>query len=332
MTQTNAVAVASEGKPDLLAFEVPFSAEEFAVVVAENFGNDLVPRFDRIKMPSGTTAAFTVPSDSDENGEVVRELYGVVLLHHKMRSYWKSKDSQNVAPDCASLDGKSGYGLVPALGDERPQDRDCATCPMSQWLDRDDGSRQAPLCKNQRRVYLLQHQEALPVQLTLPPTSLKPFDDFVNTLTRKGRGLGQVCVKIGLEQGKSESGQTFAKCRFTNYGEIEPAHVKAIRERASSLRGYMQKGQNPDAPEISEALVLRQALEAGEQPDEPQSTPDPDGGAPFPVADAQPARPAPQPVPNIIGKPRQAPPRPAAVAQPQYTTVPMPKPGEELPF
>lgn len=55
----------------------------------------------------------------------------------------------------------------------------CQLCEMNQYgTDQSGGKGKA--CKNMRTLYILRSGEAMPIQLSLPPTSLSPFSEFVN--------------------------------------------------------------------------------------------------------------------------------------------------------
>lgn len=100
--------------------------------------------FDVVKIPSGGGVAFEVPGDDPDNPDVVKELTGVIVEHHPMNSYWADAYSgAGAAPDCASMDGKTG--IVAATG----ECIDCSMCKFNQFGSDTDGRGKA--CRSEER-------------------------------------------------------------------------------------------------------------------------------------------------------------------------------------
>lgn len=84
-----------------------------------------------------------------------------------------------------------------------------------------------------RVLYLLQSGDYLPIQLALPPTSLRPFAEFSNMvfLARRRAACGSI-IQIGLKKannGKDDySVATFSKVR--DFSGEELANVRAYAE------------------------------------------------------------------------------------------------------
>src|SRR5690606_3893940 len=157
---------------------------------------------DGVKIPSGGALALEVPRDGDE-GETVKEIVGVIVDHHRVNAYWPAAFSgQGQAPACSGLDGKLGVATpgsgLPWAGRENA----CANCAFNQFGSADDGAGKA--CKNMVRLYVLREGEAFPLMLTLPPTSIR---NWANYLAKRvlGRGLRphQVVTRIGLKREQS---------------------------------------------------------------------------------------------------------------------------------
>lgn len=79
--------------------------------------------FERIKMPSGDTLVFQLPSENPEEPEIKKEFTAVILYHHPIRAYFKGKydGTVNTCPllngDIHSYGGeyffgKNSYALV----------------------------------------------------------------------------------------------------------------------------------------------------------------------------------------------------------------------------
>ncbi len=131
-------------------------------------------------------------------GELLQELKGVVIYFHRARGQWAEGEK---APRCSSMDGVHGTNAE----DEQIA---CATCPLNpqvngRWGDKDN-------CKELKRLYVLLEGERYPVLLTLPPTSLRPWDQFESAVRRRGKALISFYTIFGLDSAEAH-GQSFAK-------------------------------------------------------------------------------------------------------------------------
>jgi hypothetical protein len=195
--------------------------------------------FQRVKIPSGGNLHFEVPTDDPENPDSVRTIEGVILHNHATCAYWPegSEYDEDATPLCSSVDGKLGVGEPGG---------DCVTCALNKFDSDSNGRGKA--CKNMRILYLLRDSEFMPIQVTLPPTSIRPFSDFCNAaFAARRRGTCGSIVSIGLKKannGKDDySVATFRKVAdFTGeqlaqakaYSEGFKAQIKAInRQRVS---------------------------------------------------------------------------------------------------
>jgi len=148
--------------------------------------------FQRIKIPSGGALQFELPGDDPENPDYVRTIDGVILHNHSSCAYWPEgvEDDEDAMPLCLSVDGKLGIGEPGG---------DCVTCALNRFGSGANGKGKA--CKNMRILYLLRDGEFMPIQLTLPPTSIRPFSDFYNVAfaARRRAACGSI-VSIGLKR------------------------------------------------------------------------------------------------------------------------------------
>lgn len=192
--------------------------------------------FDFVKIPSGGGVAFEVPGDDPDNPDVVKELTGVIVEHHPMNSYWADAYSGgNAAPDCASMDGKTG--IVAATG----ECIDCSMCKFNQFGSDTDGRGKA--CKNLHRIYILREGEVLPVIFNVPPTSLRPFKDYLaKRLLLKGKRANQVVTRITLKKAQNAGGISYSQAVFSKAADLTPEQmellqptIKAVREMARQV-------------------------------------------------------------------------------------------------
>ena len=146
--------------------EGDFSAEELA-----EDADGLQMSFQRVKIPAGGTLQFEMPSDDPDNPDYEKTLVGVILHNHATCAYWPagSEYDDDTTPLCSSVDGKVGIGTPGGA---------CAACVMNRFGSAPDGSK-GKACKNMRVLYLLRSGEYMPLQVNLPPTSIKPFKAFL---------------------------------------------------------------------------------------------------------------------------------------------------------
>ena len=166
---------------------------------------------------------FELPGDDPDNPETAQILTGVIVHHHAVNSYWPGKyDGSNTLPDCSSADGKQGLDI------KTGELRDCSTCPFNQFGSSSKGNGKA--CKNGHRIYLLRSGEVLPVLISLPPTSLRAFKDYIaKRLVLKGKRTSSVLTTIKLKREKSADGIAYSSCVFTKAGDLTPAQIEQVK-------------------------------------------------------------------------------------------------------
>jgi hypothetical protein len=240
MYNENSALVAQEKFLLPAMVEGDFSQEE----LSEDM-DGLSMNFQRVKIPSGGVIQFEVPSDDPENPDYVKTLEGVILHHHAANAYWPegSDPEDDTTPLCSSVDGKVGIGDPGLL---------CSTCPMNQFGTGKEGRGKA--CKNMRQLYLLRSGEFMPIQLSLSPTSLTPFREFMNQafVLRRRTSYGSV-VQIGLKKANNGS-QDYSVATFKRLYDFEGEDLAQIRSYAVSFkeqiktmlsqRATMQEEQN----------------------------------------------------------------------------------------
>lgn len=181
----------------------------------------------RVKIPGGGNLQFEIRGDDPDNPDYERKLVGVILYHHLANAYWPegSEYDDNVPPFCQSFDGKQGYGEPGGV---------CAACAFNQFGSTANGSGKA--CKNMRQVYLLRSGEYLPLQLSLPPTSLRPFNDFMNlAFVARRRPSYSAIVEIGLKRAES-GGYTYSVATFRKVRDLEGKGLAAVKSYAANFK------------------------------------------------------------------------------------------------
>lgn len=197
---------------------------------AEDLADDLdgiQMNIPRIKIPGGGTIQFEIPTDDPANPDYTKVLEGVILFHHLNNAYWEEGNEydESTPPLCTSLDGRVGTGEPGGI---------CAACALNEYGTAPEGRGKA--CKNMRTLYLLCSGEYMPYQISLPPTSLKPFNDFLNQafLLRRRASFGSV-IQITLKK-VSNGSNDYSVAVFRRVYDFEGEKLAEVRRYADSFK------------------------------------------------------------------------------------------------
>lgn len=199
-----------------------FTAEE----LAEDM-DGMQMNFPKVKIPSGGALQYEIPTGDPDNPDYAKTLTGIILFNHPNNAYWPegSEYDDNSTPLCSSVDGKLGVG-VPGGS--------CTGCAMNVFGSAAEGRGKA--CKNMRVLYLLRSGEFMPLQVTLPPTSLKPFREFMNQsfILRRRATYGSL-VQIGLK--KMNNGKDdYSVATFRRLADFSGEELTQVRKYADSFK------------------------------------------------------------------------------------------------
>ena len=237
-------------------FEIaPYDGDMLEALHEELDGLGAIP-FDQVKIPAGGARSFEVPSDDPENPDTVLDLTGIIVDHHPANSYWKDDyaGGGNAAPDCFSMDGKTG------IEKETGCVRDCASCPYNQFGSAGDGEGKA--CKNTHKIYLLREGETLPIVLTLPPTSIKPFKEYIAKrvlLAKPPKRCWQVATKITLKTETNAANIKYSKAVFTKVGILE--NDAAVKPTVDGIKALIQAQKTTFTEAPTEAPTFTEAAD-----------------------------------------------------------------------
>lgn len=204
-----------------------FSSED----LAEDY-EGLQLSFQRIKIPAGGALQFEVPGDNPEDPDYAKTLEGVIIYNHQACAYWPegSEFDDEVTPLCSSVDGKTGFGEPGGA---------CALCPMNQYgtaTDKNGNATKGKACKNMRHLYLLRDGEYMPILLALPPTSLRPFSDFMNaSFVSRRRPVWSSVVQIGLKR-VDNGANTYSVATFRKLYDFSGEQLQQIKQYAEGFR------------------------------------------------------------------------------------------------
>lgn len=217
-----------EVKQEVSVIDNEFKAvsEELQNIMSQEL-DGLNIRFDRVKVPSGGALYFELPGEDSDNPDTIKELKGVILHHHALNSYYTEKyTGGNSAPDCGSIDGKTGEGEP---GGE------CAKCPLNQFGSGENGTGKA--CKNKRRIYLLREGEIFPIILTLPTGSLKEFTNYIaKRIVGKGKRSFEVLTKITLKKAVNSGGITYSQAVFSVDRVLSKSEVEIMSDLSEKMK------------------------------------------------------------------------------------------------
>lgn len=211
-----------------------------AQIIEDNFGEDgfSVTDLDRLTVPAGGGRAWDIP-DEDPAGFVE----GVIIHRQSTRSFWFKKrgedGEEDGPPDCYSNDAQVGLGAFGPGSADNPTG-ECAACPMNVFGSSTSGSGNGKACKEQMQVFMLQPDSVLPIQVSLPPTSLRSWKKYMTRLAAKGKSYYAVITRLGLEVEKG-GGQTYSVVVPTRVGELAPAEATAARGYGATIRAFLEQ-------------------------------------------------------------------------------------------
>lgn len=245
-------------------------------VAAVSNGQRIDPfQLDMVKVPAGGMVAWTIP-DIFEGERIEKTIEGIVVLQRTIRSWWRigfdERAAQGVGkqpPDCSSQDGVWGVGHPdghPDLVEDGPQsdearqvaasfayetyDADgnqvsgpqakpvrryaCETCPLAQFGSGKEGRGQA--CRQNRLIFLLTPESALPTVIKVPPSSLKLVQGFMLKLSGKAIKPWGAVLSFGLRKAQSAAGIDYSEIVPSFVAKLDPEALKRIEATAEALK------------------------------------------------------------------------------------------------
>jgi hypothetical protein len=199
-----------------------------------SFTQDLEDLRSRIAAPTGDKIKLENKRFKMPNGDSLDYLDVVIVdFVYSNRYYTTGYEKDNiVAPDCFSINPlEKELSPSPNSPDIQCQ-TGCASCPKNQYGSKGKGK----ACSN-RIVMAVLPQDAGPetpfVILDIPPTSIKGFAQYVNSIAR-GLQRPPFGVVTHIEQDPSE---TYAKCVFSDPQVIEDGEfIALLRSRREEAR------------------------------------------------------------------------------------------------
>ena len=217
----------------------PMQSAVLAELEADNGGAyDYLPT--RIKFPSGGMMAFSV----DDTDTLKPPFKAIIAVSQKARAFWPAKDTAGQPPLCSSPDGVQGIFdpnspqvqaaasmpvRHPAVDTLNPAQAvgpwACGECPMAQW----GSSGKGRACKDLRRLIVLVEGWSMPAILTLPPTSVKVFDQFASARAReRGQAYFTCYARIELTQETNGAGIKYSVAKLSADRPLTDGELAAV--------------------------------------------------------------------------------------------------------
>ena len=177
---------------------------------------------------------FKINKDSctfmDPFGNGHSELRGVIVFKHKVRGYW-NRNSDDTIPECSSWDGRTG--IVTDTNEQRA----CANCPMNAWgsgMDEAGNQTRGKACKEMRRLFVALDDYHLPIMLSLPPTSIKNFDNYISA--RITRGIPDIAAETIISLIPEKGGKySYAVAQFKMGDKVHPQRMLELNKLRSGI-------------------------------------------------------------------------------------------------
>lgn len=229
---------------------------------------------DTVKVPSGGSVAWELPSGDPSNPRIEKEFRGVVVDDYSYDALYLSSYDQDpdsganavwIAGQFAFADDQAvAAGVLPG---ESVHDQ-----PLNQWGSAPSGKGKA--ISNRWSIFIVEEGQMLPVRLAVPPMSRKLWFNY--KLRRfAGRPTTSDVTRFTLQRKENNSGQPYSEIVFGVGEELDPAVAAQYAQLAVDLKPLTTYRVNatqhtPQSAPTSGADALAAALDAKEiTPDDP---------------------------------------------------------------
>lgn len=227
--ETNTTALATIGNKEYAILLGGQSGLESVIEAMQGNLSDQITAFslNRISMPAGAGTVWKIPDINSERS--VEKITGVIIHWQDVRVYWEHEyDGSKNQPDCSSSDCKTGEGNPGGS---------CKTCPLGNW----DANENPPICKKNRRLFILTPDEFMPILLSITPGSLGEVGNYFKNLAIKGILYSHAVTSITLEPTKSTGGIPYSKAIFERDAILNAAQIEAIKQIQRIFKPLLQQ-------------------------------------------------------------------------------------------
>lgn len=209
-------------------FDLSEVREIYSEILAaqEEVGGTLVYR---AKIPAGGGRSFDIDTGNEDTDTSVQKLVGVVIHSHKCNALFE-EGTQGDPPICSSMDGLVGYNAA------NEEDCGCMDCPHNKFGTGKNGVGKA--CKNMIRLYMMVEGSPIPLVLSLPPTSMRGWQNFrLGVLGPRRLKPHEVVVELSLSAEQNKAG--------IKYSVVKPRLVGALSEKDKACAAFFASGFRP---------------------------------------------------------------------------------------
>jgi hypothetical protein len=206
------------------------------------------PNLTRVKIMGAAACLYEFQDTNDTE----RSFDGVVLNYHPRNVMWDKdygdeSSGEDEGPACSSVNGvtgraREGFEHKALNGDiaDGSEVIGCKHCPYNKWgskrLITEKGNAKGKACTNQRSLYIMMEDRLTPVELTLPPTSLAAWDEYLMALVNKQLPVQTVITKFGQEK-KEKKGVAWAQATFEMVANLDEESVVKVFEAREQFAG-----------------------------------------------------------------------------------------------
>lgn len=227
---TTALAVIGERFPVLN----PETAAQFVAILRENLQGEDIGAFDleRIKVPTGGSPFWEVPSPESGEVEACKTFDGVVVAWKGTKTYWATAFGAGAGapPDCQSDDGVTGNGAPGGA---------CATCQFNQFGSKpataENPDPKGKACRDQRLLFVLREGAMMPTLVSLPPSAIGVLKKYFLSLASRGLSYSAVVTRFALTLDKSSGGIGYSLPQLTMVERLAPENASAVRSYAAAI-------------------------------------------------------------------------------------------------
>lgn len=182
----------------------------------------------RAKVAAGGGKLFEILTGDDAADTAVQTITGVVIHEQKCSAYFEEGEG-NSPPLCASMDWTFGTER------ESGEVRRCADCPRHAFGSAVKGGGKA--CKDMIRLYILTEGAALPLLLSLPPTSLKNWQNYrLATLAPRRLKASDVVTEFSLSPAVNAAGIKYSVVKPKLLGRVSPDAAPIVAMFQSGIK------------------------------------------------------------------------------------------------
>lgn len=183
----------------------------------------------RAKVATGGGKSFEIETGNEDTDTSTPKLSGVIIHSHKCNARF-DEDSVGEPPVCTSMDGVVGTDA------ETGEMRSCKDCPYNQYGSSEKGSGKA--CKNMIRLYMMTEGTPIPLVISLPPTSIKPWQNYrLGVLAPAKLKPSEVVTELSLTPQVSKAG--------IKYSIVKPRLVGKLSESEAEMARFFASGFTP---------------------------------------------------------------------------------------